>query len=214
MEDAPPRTRWLTETGATRGQAYAARFRELAASGADIHGEARLLASLAAPGTRVLDAGCGTGRVAVELDRRGYAVTGVDLDTSMLDEARAAAPGLDWRVADLAGLELERRYDVALLAGNVMVYLTPGTEAAVVARVAGHLLPGGLLVAGFTLAAGVLPLVAYDAACAVAGLALRERWATWDRAPYAGGDYAVSVHAAGALAAARPDAVTVDRHAR
>ena len=50
------------------------------------------------------------------------------------------------------------------------------------------------LVAGFTLTRGY-GLDDYDAHCVAAGLALAERWATWDREPWAaGGDYAVSVH--------------------
>src|SRR4030095_2805277 len=43
----------------------------------------------AGPGARVLDAGCGNGRYAVGLARRGYAVTGVDRSPALLDEARA-----------------------------------------------------------------------------------------------------------------------------
>lgn len=52
-----------------------------------------------APGSRVLDVGCGTGRHAVELAKRGYRVTGVDLSPGMLAEARKAA--------DEAGVEIE-----------------------------------------------------------------------------------------------------------
>src|SRR5262249_53540301 len=61
-------------------------------------GEADLVESLMreAGGTRVLDAGCGTGRVAIELARRGFSVVGLDSDTVMLDTARAKAPELSW----------------------------------------------------------------------------------------------------------------------
>ena len=41
---------------------------------------------------------------------------------------------------------------------------------------------------------GRLDLATYDAHAEAAGLELAERWATWDRQPYAGGNYAVSVH--------------------
>ena len=53
--------------------------------------------------------------------------------------------------------------------------------------------PGGRLVSGFQLGRGY-DLADYDRHCATAGLTLAERFATWDRAPFAGGDYAVSVH--------------------
>lgn len=172
--------------------AYDQRFAEAERSGRDMHGEAAFVQSLEA--TSVLDAGCGTGRVAIELARRGVDVVGVDADPGMLDRARSKAPELDWRLADLASASLGRRFDVVVLAGNVMIFLEPGTEARVVANMAGHLRPGGFLVAGFQLD-GTLGLDDYDAQCAAGGLRLSERWATWDREPWQpGGAYAVSVH--------------------
>ena len=184
--------RWLAEAG-DRSQTYDQRWEELAAAGRNIHGEADLVESL---GPRsVLDAGCGTGRVAVELARRGIEVIGVDVDAGMLDKARAKAPDLPWVLADLARLELGRTFDVVVMAGNVMIFLAPGTEAEVVAAAARHLPPGGALVAGFSLEPGRLDLATYDRHAAAAGLELADRWATWDRQPFtAGGQYAVSVH--------------------
>lgn len=190
-----PDNRWLTETGGERGRAYAERFAALEASGTYVHGEADLVASLAPVGARVLDAGCGTGRVAIELARRGYDVTGVDIDRSMLGVARESAPSLLWVEADLAALQLdEPPYDVVVAAGNVMIFLARGTEADVVRRLADHLAPGGLLVAGFTVEADRLSLADYDRYCAAVGLRLLDRWSTWDRKPWQDGDdYAVSV---------------------
>jgi SAM-dependent methyltransferase len=187
------RSRWLDETSG-RGPSYDARFEELAASGVDVHGEADLVSSLVATPARILDAGCGTGRVGIELARRGYAVVGVDIDESMLGVARAKAPDIAWHLADLATLDLGETFDAVVMAGNVLIYLAPGTEAKVVARVAAHLDPAGLLIAGFTLQPGRLALQDYDAHAASFGLVLRDRWATWDREPFRGGDYAVSVH--------------------
>lgn len=187
--------RWLVEIGRDRGRSYDERFVELAASGVDVHGEADFCATLVPPGSRVLDAGCGTGRVAIELAHRGYDVVGVDLDSSMLDVARERTPEQRWLQADLVTLDVEvGPFDLGLLAGNVMIFLTPGTEAPVVARMAAVLRPGGLLVAGFSLLPDRLDLRAYDAAASATGLKPLDRWATWDREPYAGGDYAVSVH--------------------
>jgi SAM-dependent methyltransferase len=143
----------------------------------------------------VLDAGCGTGRVAIELARRGIETVGVDIDSEMLSTARRKAPELTWIEDDLATLRLDRRFDAAVMAGNVMIFLAPGTEAAVIANVAEHLVPGGALVAGFQLISGRLDLETYDRLAGDAGLDLDERWATWEGAPWSpGGDYAVSVH--------------------
>ena len=183
--------RWLTEAGG-RSRSYDQRWQELAAAGQNVHGEADLVESLAP--RSVLDAGCGTGRVAVELARRGVDVTGADLDASMLDVARSKRPDLSWILGDLAQVDPGRTFDVVVLAGNVMIFLTPGTEAAVVANLARHLEPGGSLVAGFSLEPDRLDLATYDGHARAAGLLLAERWATWDRQPFEGGGYAVSVH--------------------
>ncbi|HEU4675815.1 MAG TPA: class I SAM-dependent methyltransferase [Motilibacteraceae bacterium] len=219
-------SRWGALAGPDRGESeqeraarYAARFAELAAAGADVHGEARYVAALVPAGARVLDAGCGTGRVAIRLAELGYDVTGVDLDAAMLAQARAAAPHLPWVHADLGSLGLVDRgqppFDLVVAAGNVVPLVAPGSEAEVVAALARHLRPGGLLVAGFGLDAEHLPaavppvaLADYDAWCARAGLRLERRHAGWDGEPFpdqgarsTGGSgapgapgYAVSVH--------------------
>ncbi len=147
-----PNNRWLAETGGTRGPEYAQRFAALAASGEHVHGEADFCDRLLAPGSRVVDGGCGTGRVGTELARRGHHVVGVDVDASMLAEARRAAPDLTWVESDLLDLgpaDVGAPADLVVLAGNVVVYLAPGTEAALPPHLAGWLAPGGLLVAGF-----------------------------------------------------------------
>jgi SAM-dependent methyltransferase len=177
---------------AWRGDDYQARFDALAAQGTDVHGEADFVCGLSP--TSVLDAGCGTGRVAIELARRGVDVVGADLDASMLETARRLAPELAWVECDLAALDLGRRFDVVVLAGNVPLFTAPGTHAAIVAGCARHVAPLGAQVAGFLLDRGYA-LADYDAQCAAAGLTLAERYATWDREPFvSGGDYAVSVH--------------------
>jgi SAM-dependent methyltransferase len=186
-----PVNRWLDEAG-DRSQTYDQRWEELAAAGQNVHGEADFVEAL---GPRsVLDAGCGTGRVAIELARRGLDVVGVDVDPSMLDVARSKQPDLPWLLGDLTKADLGRTFDVVLAAGNVMIFLAPGTEARVVANLARHVAPGGFLVAGFALQPGRLDLATYDAHADAAGLAPADRWATWDRQPFEGGDYAVSVH--------------------
>lgn len=181
-----------------RGDEYDARWRAMAAAGHSVHGEADLVESLLreSGGARVLDGGCGTGRVAVELARRGFAVTGLDADPRMLAAARAKAPELHWVEADLADPATSAGpcFDLVVLAGNVMIFLDPGTEGRVLSGLAERLTPGGLLVSGFGLRRDRLSLEEYDRLAGAAGLEPVARWATWDRQPFAGGDYAVSVH--------------------
>ncbi|WP_238598846.1 class I SAM-dependent methyltransferase [Saccharothrix sp. ALI-22-I] len=174
------------------GDEYQRRFDDLAATGADVHGEATFVRAYRP--ASVLDAGCGTGRVAIELARHGIEVIGADVDASMLATARKLAPHIGWVESDLADLDLGRVFDVVVMAGNVPLFTPPGTQAALVAGVARHV--GRLLVAGFSLNRGYT-VADYDAHATAAGLRLVERFATWDREPFTGGDYAVSVHSAG-----------------
>jgi hypothetical protein len=112
----------------------------------------------------------------------------------MLTAARAKAPALEWVSADLVDVALGRAFDVVVMSGNVMIFVEPGTEGAVVANMARHVGDSGRLVAGFQLGRGY-DVDRYDADCAAAGLELESRYSTWEGARWsAGGDYAVSVH--------------------
>lgn len=176
------------------GEDYQQRLEAWLEGAADPHGEVRFVERYAP--RSVLDAGCGTGRVAIELASRGYEVVGVDASASMLATARRLRPSVEWVAVDLADLELGRAFDVVVMAGNVPLYTAPGTTAALVAGCARHLAPGGFLVAGFQLDQGY-DLATYDAEAAAVGLQRAERYATWDLDPFeAGGDYAVVVHRA------------------
>lgn len=190
----PPKdwTRWRQQFDL---DGYDERWRRLAAAGHDPHGEADMIAGLG-PGS-VLDGGCGTGRLAIELARRGIAVLGVDSDRDMIEAARAKAPQLPWLHADLAELDRPERFDVVALIGNVVPYVAPGRRAAAVAAGARHLAPGGRLVTGFQLRAGWPTPADYDGWCAAAGLVAEARYATWEGAPYDGGNYLVAVHRRG-----------------
>lgn len=177
------------------GDEYQRRFDRMAAAGRDMHGEATFV-RMFDPGS-VLDAGCGTGRVAIELASRGIEVVGVDVDESMLETARARGDDVTWIEADLCTLDLGRSFDVVVMAGNVPLFTPPGTQDELVSAVAGHVAPGGVLVAGFSTDWSDRPYdtARYDAACDAAGLTSVERFSTWDRQPWTSSSgYAVSVH--------------------
>lgn len=184
--------RWLQERSVS-GDVYDATYERRSAAGENVHGEADFVERFAPKS--VLDAGCGTGRVGRQLAGRGLEVVGVDLDAEMLGTARRKAPGVDWRLADLATVDLARSFEAAVLAGNVMIFLAPGSEQRVVANIARHLQPDGLLIAGFQLMPGRLAIERYDEIAELAGLTLIERWSTWDCDTWdRGQNYAVSVH--------------------
>jgi len=157
-----------------------------------MHGEADFVEALLP--RSVLDAGCGTGRVAIELARRGIDVVGVDRDASMLGEARRLAPELVWVEQDLATLDLGRQFEVVVMAGNVPIFTPTHMRAAMVRSCAAHVAPGGALVSGFQLDQGY-DLADYDGAAEDGGLVLVERWSTWDRGSFGPvPTYAVTVH--------------------
>lgn len=156
----------------------------MAADGADLAGEARLLDAVLPRGARVLDAGCGPGRVGAELAARGHHVVGVDIDPALIAAAEADHPGPRWLVADLAELDLTvfgeiALFDAAVLAGNVLAFVARATEPAVLEHVARHVSPGGVVVVGLGLDRGYSP-AELDLHAAAVGLKKEHRFATWD----------------------------------
>lgn len=191
-------TRWATEHGGTNGAYYLSRFRQLAADGVDLAGEARMVDALLPRGARVLDAGCGAGRVGAELAARGHEVIGVDADVQLIEAARTDHPAVTWLVADLAVLDLTQMgehapFDAAVLAGNVLPFVAPGTEVDVLRHVAAHVRPGGAVVVGFGTDRGY-STGAFARHCAAAGLLTEHRFATWDLRPWTpAADFLVAV---------------------
>ncbi len=192
----PPR--WVTDTDDGHSQWYIDRFRRMATEGVDLGGEARLLDAMVKPGSRILDAGCGPGRVGAVLHERGHHVVGVDVDPELIAAARQDHPGPQWVVADLADLDLPAAgiadpFDAAVVAGNVLTFVAAGTEAEVLRRITAHLAPDGFVVVGFGTDRGYA-LTDFDRDCAAVPLVLEHRFATWDLRPWrADSAFAVSV---------------------
>src|SRR4029450_12282131 len=188
------RPRWFTATEEGHSEWYVKRFRTMAAEGADLAGEARLVDAVVAPGSRILDAGCGPGRVRADLFARGPPVVGVDVDPLLIAAAQEDHPGPRWLVGDLRELDLdEDPFDASVVAGNVMVFLAPGAGGEVLSRLRPHVRTDGRIVVGFRLDTAYA-LELFDADIATSGLVLEQRFATWDLVPYAeGADFAVTM---------------------
>lgn len=183
-------TRWEAKTQADPQHShwYIERFRRMAADGADLAGEARLVDAMLPRGGRILDAGCGPGRVGSELAARGHTVVGVDVDPVLIDAALADHPGPTWLVGDLVELDLPARgvtepFDLVVCAGNVLTFVAAGTEADVLRRLGAHTRPDGRVVVGFGTDRGYA-VDAFFADAAAADLRLDATFATWDLRPF------------------------------
>lgn len=177
---------------------YIERFRTMAAQGADLAGEARLIDAMVPRGARILDAGCGPGRVGGELHRRGHIVVGVDVDPALIEAAEHDHPGPTWLVGDLAELDLSARgitepFDLIVCAGNVVTFLAPETEIDVLKGFAAHLAPDGRAVVGFGAGRGY-PFDQFFEHVGNAGLQVDHRLSTWDLRPWdTSSDFLVAV---------------------
>jgi SAM-dependent methyltransferase len=191
-------TRWVTDTKDGHSEWYIERFRKMEADGADLVGEGRLVDAMVRRNARILDAGCGPGRVGAYLHAVGHDVVGVDADPKLIAAAEVDHPGPNWLVADLSELDLTAQgepdpFDAIVLAGNVMVFLAPGTETEVLRRAGAHLADDGFVVTGFH-TGRELDLAVFDEAIEVGGLRIEHRFATWDlRAWHREADFAVTV---------------------
>ncbi|MGW4533070.1 class I SAM-dependent methyltransferase [Nocardia sp. NPDC004340] len=182
----------------THSTRYVERFRNLAAEGTDIVGEARLIDAMLGRGSRVLDAGCGPGRIGGHLHQVGHAVVGVDVDPVLIAAAEHDHPGPTWLVGDLAELDLPSRgvpadFDAIVCAGNVMAFLAPSTRRAVLSAFARHLAPTGRAVIGFGADRGY-DFTQFLSDAQTSGLTPDLLLSTWDLRPFtADADFLVAV---------------------
>ena len=134
---------------------------ECGAYRADLPHWRELAARAAVPGTpcEVLDLGCGTGRVTLDLAAHGHRVTGLDVDPRLADELRARASERNVPagavVADARTFDLGRRFDLVLAAMQFLQLLEGRDERLrSLGRVRGHLRPGGIFAAALLDLAG------------------------------------------------------------
>ncbi len=182
--------RWLAKIDESPDHSdnYVERFRSMAADGADLHGEARFVDAMVRRGSRILDAGCGPGRLGGQLAVLGHDVVGVDLDPVLIAAAEADHPGPTWLVGDLSTLDLaadgiELGFEVVVSAGNVMGFLDPTTRRQVLERLGGVLADDGRIVVGFG-TGGDYPFDEFFADAEAVGLDTVLRLSTWDLRPF------------------------------
>jgi 2-polyprenyl-3-methyl-5-hydroxy-6-metoxy-1,4-benzoquinol methylase len=101
-------------------------------------------------GTRVLDLGCGYGRVSVPLARRGCIVTGVDASEPMLElaeeRARAGGVAIDLVHCDMREIDAPEEFDAVLSLGTALGYVeAEQADAAALAAAGRSLVAGGRL---------------------------------------------------------------------
>lgn len=190
MSEEPNLWRRLVAADPTHSQRYIDRFARMAEQGADLVGEARLVDAMLPRGSRVLDAGCGPGRIGGHLASVGHTVVGVDLDAELVAAAEAGYPDVIWRVGDLAELdavpEAAGPFDVIVCAGNVMTFLDPSTRREVLEGFLARLGSeggGGRAVIGFGAGRGY-EFVDFLADAASVGLQQDVLLGTWDLRPF------------------------------
>jgi SAM-dependent methyltransferase len=169
---------------------YIERFRAMRRAGEDILGEARLVDALVPRRARILDAGCGPGRIAAALAAAGHLVTGVDVDPALIDAARQDHPGPRWIVGDLAELDLPalgiaEPFDAIVCAGHVMAFLAPSTRGDVLARLGAHLAQGGRIAVGFGAGRGY-EFDEFFGDVTASGLTPELLLSSWDLRPFTG----------------------------
>ncbi len=98
----------------------------------------------------ILEVGCGTGRVTLQLAQEGVSIVGLDLSPRMLTNARQKSQGLSnvrWVEGDMKAFELAECFDLIMIPGHSFQFmLTPADQIECLTCIRHHLTPGGKLV--------------------------------------------------------------------
>lgn len=196
----PDKSLWMekVERDPEHSAWFVQRFRDMAAAGKDIIGEARLVDAMAPRGARILDAGCGSGRIGGPLAGLGHTVVGIDVDPQLIEAARTDWPGPTWVIGDLAELDpvllgSTASFDLIVAAGNVMPFLAPSTRREVLSRLRSVLAPGGRAAVGFGAGRGY-PFADFFTDLAATGWAAQSTFRGWNLLPFdAESDFLVAI---------------------
>lgn len=174
----------VTSQNPDHSENYARRWQTMIDRGEDIDGEARLIDALSPRAARILDAGCGQGRVGGYLAARGHEVTGTDIDPILIGHARERYPNATWIVGDLSNDQIVvEEFDLAVSAGNVMGFLAEEGRLPALENIAGALRPGGRFIVGFGAGRG-WGFDDFIATAQEAGLEPENVFESWDLKPF------------------------------
>lgn len=174
----------VTAQNPDHSENYARRWQTMIDRGDDIDGEARLVDALVPRNARILDAGCGQGRVGGYLAARGHEVTGTDIDPVLISHARELYPDAAWAVGDLSADEIPGGgFDLVVSTGNVMGFLAVDGRLPALENIARALTPGGRFVVGFGAGRG-WGFDDFMATAREAGLEPENVFESWDLQPF------------------------------
>lgn len=179
-----PTWKEITSNNPSHSENYAQRWRNLAAEGSDIYGEARLIDAMAQRGSRILDAGCGQGRIGGYLAKQGHDVLGTDIDPILIGYATEDFPEARWVVGDLSADPIpEDNFDLIVSAGNVMGFLAEDGRQSALENLHRALAPTGRAVIGFGAGRG-WDFGNFLATARAVGFELENAYESWELHPF------------------------------
>lgn len=154
------------------------------AQGQDIYGEARLIDAVSERSSRILDAGCGTGRIGGYLISQGHIVVGTDVDPVLIGHARNDHPEGTWYVGDLSQDPIEEaEFDVVISAGNVMGFLAEEGRLPALSNIRASMKEGGRFIVGFGAGRG-WSFEDFLESAQNAGFGVENTFESWDLVPF------------------------------